>query len=80
MSLKRAVFLVLEGMARMPYPPTICKDKSELLLTKFLVTSCTKNPPKRAAKQISTVKNHLFLAKLSNFRNKIAVFSFIFIS
>ncbi len=36
--------------------------------------------PKRAVKNISTVNNHLFLARLPIFRNKVAVFSFIFIS
>ena len=28
----------LVGMARMPYPPTICKDYSELLLIKYYST------------------------------------------
>jgi hypothetical protein len=49
----------------------------------LIAVSCNflyKNPPKRAAKKISTVKNHLFLVRLPIFRNKVAVFSFIFIS
>ena len=31
----------LVGMARMPYPPTICKDNSELLLNEYNI-ECNK--------------------------------------
>ena len=34
MKVMNAMKANLVGMARMPYPPTICKDNSELLLKK----------------------------------------------
>ena len=46
----------------------------------FLATICTQMPNKQASTPIPTNKNNHFLARLLIFRNKVAVFSFIFIS
>lgn len=46
----------------------------------FISNWGTQMPNKQASTHIPTKKNNYFLARLQIFRNKVAVFSFIFIS